>query len=240
MCKDSKPIRYHFRWGRLRFAFHGIWAIMTMLITTLCIVSENDGLLLLPSIIANQVLAVHAYSLLDQVPLSTKICWGLEAPHREAFKRTSAVMIYTNLRLAQKWIPNFVYYPVLVAVWRQFLPFNSDFRNGNTWIFVVPMFIGVSLDMAQSLVMEHHCGLPSLVSVRWLLGVHLSAMSMAFAFTLAFRGIVSIRRIYFGAAFFVALLFVAECTIIFWNSTVDLCSLGIPVPTNTFIGRVEL
>lgn len=101
---------------------------------------------------------------------------------------------------------------------------------------MIPMFIGVSLDMAQSLVMEHHCGLPSLVPVRWLLGVQLSAMAMAFAFTLAFRGIVSIRHIYFGAAFFVALLFVAECGMIFWNSNVDICSLGMttgPVATTT-------
>ena len=230
MCKNTKPLRYYFRWGSLRFAFHGIWATMTMVITTLCIVLEKYNLLLLPSIIANQVLASHAYSLLDQVPLSTKICRGFEAPHREAFKRTSAVMTYANLRLAQPWMPTIVYYPALAFLWTQFLPFNSDFKNGNTWIFVIPMFIGVSLDMAQSLVMEHHCGLPSLVSVRWLLGVQMSAMGMAFAFTLAFRGIVSIRRIYFGAAFFVALLFVTECLIIFWNSTLDICSLGMAAP----------
>lgn len=236
MCKNAKPFRYYFRWGSLRFAFHGIWATMTMVITTLCIVLENYDLLLLPSIIANQALASHAYSLLDQVPLSTKICRGFEAPHREAFKRTSAVMTYTNLRLAQPWIPTIVYYPALAFLWTQFPPINSDFRNGNTWIFVIPMFIGVSLDMAQSLVMEHHCALPSLVPVRWLLGVQLSAMGMAFAFTLAFRGIVSIRHIYFGAAFFVALLFVAECGMIFWNSNVDICSLGMttdPVATTT-------
>ena len=59
-------------------------------------------------------------------------------------------------------------------------------------------------------------------SVNW------SAMVMAFAFTLAFRGIVSIQRIYFGAAFFVALLFVAVCALIFRSSAevTELCSIG--------------
>jgi hypothetical protein len=179
----------------------------------------------------NEVLGIHAYSLLDQVPLSTKIIPGFVAPHREAFKRTIAMMHYTNLRLAQSQLqlsPMF-YFPFLAWSWWQFVPLDSDFSNGNTWIFVIPMFFGVTLDTAQSLVMEHYCGLSSsdLVPWPWLLGVDLSAMLMAFAFTLAFRGIISIQYIYFGAAFFVALLFLAGCWLIFSTSPSEICALGI-------------
>lgn len=229
MCQHEPPFkapRYYFRWGSLRFGFHGIWAILTFIVTTICIVSGNQ-FYLWPSMIGNQVLALHAYSLLGQVPRSTIICRGFVAPHQEAFKRTIAMMNYTNLRLAQPWIPSaLVYCPLLAWCWWQFVPLDSDFRNGNTWIFVVPMFFGVSLDMTQSLLMEHYCGLSSLVSWRWLLGIHMSAMLMAFAFTVAFRGIISIQRIYFGAALFVALLFLVECYLIFLSAGTELCSLG--------------
>jgi hypothetical protein len=227
ICKDdppSKSPRYYLQWGSLRFGFHGIWAILTFIVTTICIVSGND-FYLWPSMIGSQVLAMQAYSLLDQVPRSTEICPGFVAPHQEAFKRTIAMMNYTNLQLAQPWVPSVLYYALLALSWWQFVPFHSDFRNGNTWIFVVPIFFGVSLDMTQSLVMDH-CGLSSLVSWRWLLGVHMSAMIMAFAFTLSFRGIIYIQRIYFGAAFFVALLFMVECGLIFSSAGTELCSLG--------------
>lgn len=91
------------------------------------------------------------------------------------------------------------------------------------------MFLGVTLDAAQSLVMEHYCELGAdgdLVAWKYLLGVDLSAMLMPFAFTLAFRGIISIQKIYFGAAFFVALLFLAGCWLIFSTSPSEICSLG--------------
>jgi hypothetical protein len=174
ICKDdppSKSPRYYLQWGSLRFGFHGIWAILTFIVTTICIVSGND-FYLWPSMIGSQVLAMQAYSLLDQVPRSTEICPGFVAPHQEAFKRTIAMMNYTNLQLAQPWVPSVLYYALLALSWWQFVPFHSDFRNGNTWIFVVPIFFGVSLDMTQSLVMDH-CGLSSLVSWRGLLGVTL-------------------------------------------------------------------
>ena len=214
---------FYFRWRSLRFGFHGVWAIVTMIVTSICIIWDNDAYLW-PSIFGNQVLAMHAYSLLDQVPKSTRICAGFVAPHREAFKRTIAMMLYTNLRLVHPWIPSEILYYLLLAVaWWQFVPINSDFRNGNTWIFVVPMFIGVSLEMAQSLIREHYCGgLPSLVAPRFLLGVNWSAMAMAFAFTLAFRGLVLIQYIYFGAAFFVALLFSVGFALIFMSEA-ELC-----------------
>jgi hypothetical protein len=226
----NKSRKFLFRWGSLRFGFHGSWAILTLLITCAGIYFEETAYLW-PSIIMNEVLGIHAYSLLDQVPLSTKIIPGFVAPHREAFKRTIAMMHYTNLRLVQTQLqasPMF-YFPFLAWSWWQFVPLDSDFSNGNTWVFVIPMFLGVTLDTVQSLVMEHFCGLSSsdLVPWPWLLGVDLSAMLMAFAFTLAFRGIISIQYIYFGAAFFVALLFLAGCWLIFSTSLSEICLLGV-------------
>mmetsp|Transcript_14510 Transcript_14510/g.22109 ORF Transcript_14510/g.22109 Transcript_14510/m.22109 type:complete len:255 (-) Transcript_14510:167-931(-) len=228
--------RFLFKMGPLRFGFHGIWAMLTFTATCICIATPYNSILLFATMVFNEGLAIHAYSLMDQVPLSTKICKGFTAPHREAFKRTIAMMHYTNLRLLQSLgIPDFLYLILLPFSWRQFWPFTSDFSNGNTWIFVVPMFVGVSLDMMQSLFTKYYCGSEyDLVSWQWLLGVHLSAMIMAFAFTLAFRGMISIQLIYFGAAFFVALLFVSGCLLIFFSPAQALsCSAIIAAATTT-------
>lgn len=217
--------RVFWKWGSLRFAIHGVWAILTFVVTSAGILS-NDERYLWPSIVTNECLAVHAYSLLEQVPLSTKIIPGFVAPHREAFKRTIAMMHYTNLRLLKDVLPQTLHYPLLAVAWWQFQPFNSDFRNGNTWVFVVPMFVGVTLDLCQSILMAHgYCsGMGDMVAWQWLLGVHLSAQIMAFGFTLAFRGIIVIQYIYFGAVFFVALLFAAGSWLIF--SSTEICSMG--------------
>jgi hypothetical protein len=210
----SASHKVYWRWGSLRFGFHGVWALLTMAVTMQGIITD-DQVYVWPAVITNEVLAIHAYTLLDKVPLSTKIIPGFVAPHREAFKRTIAMMHYTNLRLIQDVLPLVLFYPLLVLAWKQFLPFGSDFRNGNTWVFVIPMFCGVTLDTTQSLVRRHYWDLAAdMIPPRWLLGVHMSAMSMAFAFTLGFRGIIRIQYIYFGAVFFVALIFVAECWLI--------------------------
>jgi hypothetical protein len=190
------------------------------------------------TMMANQILALHAYTLLDQVPISTRICYGFVAPHREAFQRTIAIMHYTNLRLmahldvVDKNLPihslrYYVYYPLLAISWWQFVPWKSNFSNGNTWIFVIPMFGGVTLECLQYLFLTEYCHgkASSLVHWKYLMGVHLSAMIMAFAFTLAFRGMVSIQFIYFGAAFLVALLFLTGLGLIVIgaNPDADLC-----------------
>jgi hypothetical protein len=123
----------------------------------------------------------------------------------------------------------YYYYPLLAISWWQFVPWNSDFRNGNTWIFVVPMFGGVSLELIQYLVRTHYCIIgvsSSLVHWEYLMAIHLSAMIMAFAFTLAFRGMVSIQYIYFGAAFFVAILFLSGLALIAINIGSDVCNIG--------------
>jgi len=126
------------------------------------------------------------------------------------------VMHYTNVRLSFPWMPLFLYNLLLCVVWYQFIPFQSNFRNGNTWIFVIPMFLGISVDLGQSVFRKQVCdNTTDLVSWRWLLGVHLSAMLMAFAFTLAFRGMIRIQIIYFGAAACVAGLFVVGSWLIF-------------------------
>jgi hypothetical protein len=205
---------------------------MVTFMATIAAISAGDNMdkdFLWAIIVANETLAIHSYTLLNQVPLSTRIIPGFMAPHREAFKRTIAMMHYTNLRLIGNRYsqPSPIYKILIAIVWWQFLPLNSDWSNGNTWVFVVPIFVGVSLDILQSMLLKDFCGHDQdLVSWRWLLGVHLSAMIMAFGFTMAFRNIIIIQQIYFGAAFFVALLICVGCWLISSNPLNKICSFG--------------
>ena len=133
MCR--KPIKsthsthppVYFRLGKLRYGFHGILATLPVLLTIacLCLVEGEDD----PdptfwmAIVANEIVALDAYSLLGQVPHSTVICERPKtvAPHKEAFKRTMAVMHYLNLRLSRPWLPVPLYIGLLGVIWLQFL-----------------------------------------------------------------------------------------------------------------------
>ena len=56
------------------------------------------------------------------------------------------------------------------------------------------MFVGVSMDVCcQWLFAEY-------LTTTYLLAIQLSALGLAFLFTLAFRGMVPIRPIYYGSA----------------------------------------
>ena len=197
MCRKtlsaSKHPPIYFRWGKLRYGFHGIWATFCVIATIACMISTEYVWV---AIAANQVLAMDAYSLLDQVPHSTVIVknW-IVAPHKEAFKRTMAVMHYTSLRLCRPWLPLPLYIPLLAFCWSLFLPFNCDLSNGNTYFFPIPMFLGVSVD-----IMAHLWSAEDYLTTQYLLAIQFSALCLAFAFTLAFRGIVPIKPIYFGSA----------------------------------------
>jgi len=223
--QKSQPTVY-FRWGRLRVGFHGICASLAFFVTiaSLVIQQSNDSMWFIgSSVILNSVTAWDARSLLDQVPLKTEIVPGIVAPHREAFKRTMSMMHYGNLRIIGKLLTSNnnimggnnigeetnVYKILLwMFAWYSFFPLGSDFQNGNTWIFVVPMFLGVTTDMIQlyttnSVLLEHY------------LIIELSALTIAFWFTLAFRGYISVPQIYLGSALFVATLFFGGVYVIF-------------------------
>jgi len=228
-----QPPPVYFKWGRLRFGFHGIWAIFTVVITltTFCAVTltkeTTPTRLILSTILANAVLAVDATSLIDQVPQSTVIAskpiW-IVAPHKEAFQRTMAVMHYLNLRLsrqffatwfATQWVP--LYVTLSLYCWSLFWPFSADFKNGNTYFFVLPMFGGVTLDLLLQGCFFTARG--EYLTTQYLLGIQLSALAVAFAFTLAFRGYVSIRPLYFGSAAVLGCLLVGVIYQLLINST---------------------
>lgn len=144
---------------------------------------------------------------------------GIRAPHKEAFRRTISVLHYTVTRIATKQLLLFVqllhnqhYYrtttlqavSVTLLVWRWWplVPSFStaDLVNGNTWIFVMPIFIGVTGDLWQVLssLLLHQQN--DIVSFRQILQVQWIAQIIAFAFTLAFRNYLSMPWVYLGSA----------------------------------------
>lgn len=203
---SAAPV-YYFRWGRLRFGFHGLCATLSLLVTLSALLSrQHPDPWVVVSILLNTITAYDARSLLDQVPLKTEIVPGIVAPHREAFQRTMSMMHYGNLRIVGKLFhmeENMSLYRLVLLIFSLycFFPYQSNLKNGNTWIFVVPMFLGVSLDMLQLV------WLRNVVQLYHYLVIEISALCIAFWFTLAFRGYISVPQIYLGSALFVAMLF---------------------------------
>ena len=160
----SKPRSVVFRFGKLLFGFHGFLDIMCVVLTTTAIYHPSLPLsLVIPSQICNLILVNDAYALLNQVTTSTQIFPGVVAPHKEAFQRTIWVMQYLIARVITKFIQqqiqyysntrDYSYFSILestVVLWRHYplIPqLHIDWWNGNTWIFVIPIFIGVSGDI---------------------------------------------------------------------------------------------
>jgi hypothetical protein len=86
----------------------------------------------------------------------------------------------------------------------QFVPREVDWFNGNTYVFVLPMAIGLTVDalfqLPICLCINNHCWNEEVIAQIDLLWVLLSGLVVAFAFTLAFRGVVGIKSCYWGAA----------------------------------------
>lgn len=96
-----------------------------------------------------------------------------------------------------------------------FTPKVGSFGNGNTWVFVVPMFLGFGVDVyhqqidATAFKNQGQGGNfwnSNVVTVEYLLTTLLSAETVAFMFTLGFRNIVPIKYGYWIAALIVLLL----------------------------------
>lgn len=210
------PLVY-FTLGRLRIGFHAICAIFALIVTIIALVQPNWQFIVILSVVFNSVTAWDARNLLPQVPMKTEIAPGIVAPHREAFKRTMSIMHYTNLRIleklySQQFTMNLttlgLYYAFCWGFgWYYFAPFRSDFQNGNTWIFVIPMFVTVISDVPAQLIGLWQRQYNSTMSLEHYLILELSALVIAFGFTLAFRGYISVSKIYFGSALYVAGLF---------------------------------
>lgn len=177
------------------------------------------------SILSTTALAVSAIPLLKQVPKCTIISkrWNVIPPHKEAFRRTIAIVSYLDLRLTNELIKMTMsqsehqlslsredwqwWFSKALSIYYLwfFLP-RGSFGNGNTWVFVVPMFLGFGVDVYHQ---DPDSGIPwneKVVTVEYLLLTLLSAQIVAFMFTLGFRNIVPIRYGYWIAALVVFML----------------------------------
>mmetsp|Transcript_21936 Transcript_21936/g.36732 ORF Transcript_21936/g.36732 Transcript_21936/m.36732 type:complete len:231 (+) Transcript_21936:67-759(+) len=201
----ASTIESYFRIGRLRFGTHGILGILGTALNIVALMDPKQSFTVFSLLVTTTLLAWEAQSLIPQVPEKTRISKWIVAPHREAFQRTIAIIFYTNLRIFKEmnWIPIWgrsITYPIMLFVsWLQFSPIGSDFTNGNTWIFVMPMFSGVTYDAIQQ-----QLGGETFVSLKFLLFTELSALLIAFVFTLAFRSYVNIKVVYAVSALCVA------------------------------------
>ena len=218
MCKENTtaasstiiPRYVAFRFGKLLFGFHGLLGITCLVLTSTAI--HHPSLLwtlVLPSQICNLMLVNDAYSLLSQVPTSTQIFPGVVAPHKEAFQRTIWVMQYLIARICTKIFHESLrnsistdgnYISILesiVILWRYYplIPqLNIDWWNGNTWIFVIPIFIGVSGDIYVYFIYG------DIFQIYHLLLGELLGLCLAFGFTLGFRRYIPMPIVYCGAA----------------------------------------
>lgn len=182
------------------FGFHGSLGIACAVLHVVALsLTSPPRHVVVACVATSTTLALHARSLVAHAPLRTVIAKGVVAPHREAFKRTIAMMLYVNLRICKQAgiLPQrrWLYETLLLLGVAQFIP-TKNLSNGNTWVFVVPMFVGASLDAFWQLLDAP----TTRVTLRFLLSTQLGALCLSFAFTLAFRKILDAFWVYTWAA----------------------------------------
>jgi hypothetical protein len=159
-------------------------------------------------------------------------------PHRDAFGRTAKSVYYLCARILVANVAHVVHCRVesidhsgicdglaaSVVRWgcgisavlyatNHFVPrvADVDWHNGNTYVFVLPMALGLSVDAFfqlpafQCIVGDGYgggtpCWNEDVITQLDLLCVLLTGLIVAFSFTLAFRGMLDIRRCYWGSA----------------------------------------
>lgn len=204
--------------GGLEFGAHGLLGCLSagLLLLSLASAPPRLGASAAASAVVTSLLAVMSLRLVDRAPKYTVIARGIVAPHREAYKRTIAVMLYVNLRLAWQmgWLRLGGAYAAGLAALAAWLLPRRAFDNANTFVFVVPISLGVWYDAAQQLAaLGGASGSTAafasawnaqVVTARTLLAIQLAAVGVAFAFTLAFRGLVRTASVYAASAGVVA------------------------------------
>ena len=175
-------------------------------------------IILFLSQVGNFALATHAgATLLGQVPHQTAIVtWPcrIVAPHREAFVRTTGMMQYLVVRVACKLVfgsmmqqnaivsETMERYITLACLalpyFGTLVPRSLAWTNGNTWIFVVPIWLGTTGDWISMAIWG------DVIALHQLLQVQLVGLFLAFGFTLAFRHYVPMSVVYAVAAWRVA------------------------------------
>jgi|AntRauTorckE5430_2_1112549.scaffolds.fasta_scaffold05050_2 hypothetical protein len=257
------PKLIFFRIGPLRFGIHGVAGILGTVFVSYALFLSHFGhqisfWLSGAVVISTLTSAIGSYNLLYQVPTTSHISSWIFPPHREAFKRTISIIGYLNLRLIHHWQwwdvsllgggRESIIFPLLLFIYtnHHFFPTHADYSNGNTWVFVLPMFLGFNADAirqfptlnlnnitggrngylpllngssktceGQSLISEFvnnlnwdavHNWNQYRVNETYLLLTLLCALQIAFMFTVAFRGRMSIKSCYWIAAIEVGLL----------------------------------
>lgn len=176
-------------------------------------------ILLLSSQVGNFALATHAgATLLGQVPHQTAIVtWPcrIVAPHREAFVRTTGMTQYLVVRVVCKLVfgrtmmqqnavasETMKRYITLACLalpyFGTLVPRSLAWTNGNTWIFVIPIWLGTTGDWISMAIWG------DVIALHQLLQVQLVGLFLAFGFTLAFRQYVPMPVVYAVAAWRVA------------------------------------
>ncbi|KAL7542388.1 hypothetical protein ACHAXR_012029 [Thalassiosira sp. AJA248-18] len=179
--------------------------------------------------IASTVTAASGMTIVDQAPKQTVVMeYPIKVipPHRDAFRRTAFSVFYLCARIC--WNTTKMYRllgysttsgnendDVLDWLWgcvalcyamNYFIPRarDVDWFNGNTYVFVVPMALGLTADAFFQLPIlqcnGNACWNEDAITQFDLLWVILSGLVVAFVFTLAFRGVLDIRNCYWSAA----------------------------------------
>ena len=106
---------------------------------------------------------------------------------------TTAIDYLTSSLLYYKY---YALLSILLWRWYPLVPnlFNVEWSNGNTWIFVWPIFLGISGDLYQ------YVAWGDCVSIGDLLTGQLLGLGLAFGFTLGFRRYVPMAVVYALAA----------------------------------------
>lgn len=178
------------------------------------------------AVVASVVAAASGASIVDRAPMQTVVMerpFRVVPPHRDAFRRTAYSVYYLGARIcwnaaklhglsggfalvagegdadAIDWVWSCV---ALSYAIRYFVPrpADLDWRNGNTYAFVIPMALGLTADATMQLpVLQCYgdlCWNADIITQFDLLCILLSGLVIAFVFTLAFRGVLGIRNCY--------------------------------------------
>jgi hypothetical protein len=227
LTKPKASLRLPERRRRPRLLFrntHGISGLVSTLLVCVAIGAHHVNVIpnvtSLLAAIASIVTGSSGMSIVDQAPKQTIVMerpFKVIPPHRDAFKRTADSIYYLCARLcwntvshrtlnnydASNWIwgTSALWYAIIKFVPS---PRDVDLTNGNTWVFVIPMAAGLTIDALFQLPLcqcnDSKCWNEDVITQIDLLWVLLSGLVVAFLFTLAFRGVLGIRSCYWGAA----------------------------------------
>jgi len=193
--------------GRLNFdVLHGFLGLFCLASVCFAILTLSNAIIF-SSVALTSILAFGSIKRLKLAPVHTVIAPGITAPHREAFKRTISVCVYVNFRIlySEGYVPSHLAYTCACCAWvLWFLPL-SDFDNGNTYIFGVPIFVGCTFDALGSLGIISP-GHDKIVTTRFMLATQLSLLVIAFGFTLSFRKYIDIKKLYAASAGVIAVI----------------------------------